>query len=121
MGVVSYGIRIMEVLEEQHEELPELKVGIFGAETFSDKMREKIENGLGIEAFDIYGMTETGGVGTTGMGLPGSQRHPRLGRPVHLRNHRPRDRQGGARRRDRRGRVQLPCPRSHPGRTLPNR
>ncbi len=67
MGVVSYGIRIMEVLEEQKEDLPDLKIGIFGAETFSDKMREKIENGLGIEAFDIYGMTETGGVGTTGM------------------------------------------------------
>lgn len=67
MSVVSYGIRIMEVLEDQKEELPDLKVGIFGAETFSDKMREKIENGLGIEAFDIYGMTETGGVGTTGL------------------------------------------------------
>jgi phenylacetate-CoA ligase len=67
MGVVSYGIRIMEVLSDLHAELPSLKVGIFGAETFSDSMREKIENGLGIEAFDIYGMTETGGVGTTGM------------------------------------------------------
>jgi phenylacetate-CoA ligase len=67
MGVVSYGIRIMEVLEENKGEIPSLKIGIFGAETFSDKMREKIENGLGIEAFDIYGMTETGGVSTTGM------------------------------------------------------
>lgn len=67
MGVVSYGIRIMEVLQAQGGELPNLKVGIFGAETFSDSMREKIQNGLGIEAFDIYGMTETGGVGTTGM------------------------------------------------------
>lgn len=67
MGVVSYGIRIIEALEETGGELPSLKVGIFGAETFSDKMRERIENGLGIEAFDIYGMTETGGVGTTGM------------------------------------------------------
>jgi len=67
MGVVSYGIRIMEVLEDQKGDIPTLKVGIFGAETFSDKMREKIENGLGIEAFDIYGMTETGGVSTTGM------------------------------------------------------
>ncbi len=67
MGVVSYGIRIMEVLEEQNADLPSLKIGMFGAETFSDSMREKIENGLGIEAFDIYGMTETGGVGTTGM------------------------------------------------------
>lgn len=67
MGVVSYGIRIMEVMHEQGAVLPDLRVGIFGAETFSDKMRERIENGLGIEAFDIYGMTETGGVGTTGM------------------------------------------------------
>ncbi len=70
MGVVSYGIRIMEVLQQQGNDLPSLKVGIFGAETFSDSMREKIENGLGIEAFDIYGMTETGGVGTTGMDCP---------------------------------------------------
>ncbi|MHB9130566.1 MAG: phenylacetate--CoA ligase family protein [Armatimonadota bacterium] len=70
MGVVSYGIRIMEVLQETGAELPSLQVGIFGAESFSDSMREKIENGLGIEAFDIYGMTETGGVGTTGMDCP---------------------------------------------------
>ena len=70
MGVVSYGIRIMEVLNELGGALPALRVGIFGAETFSDSMREKIENGLGIEAFDIYGMTETGGVGTTGMDCP---------------------------------------------------
>jgi phenylacetate-CoA ligase len=70
MGVVSYGIRIMEVLQEQGGDLPHLKVGIFGAETFSDRMRERIENGLGLEAFDIYGMTETGGVGTTGMDCP---------------------------------------------------
>jgi phenylacetate-CoA ligase len=67
MGVVSYGIRIMEVLEETGQTIPSLTIGMFGAETFSDAMREKIENGLGIEAFDIYGMTETGGVGTTGM------------------------------------------------------
>lgn len=66
-GVVSYGIRIMEVLEEQKEELPYLRVGIFGAEMFSDAMKEKLQNGLGIEVFNIYGMTETGGVGTTGM------------------------------------------------------
>lgn len=67
MGVVSYATRIMEVLQAQKLEIPSLKIGMFGAETFSDSMREKIENGLGIEAFDIYGMTETGGVSTTGM------------------------------------------------------
>jgi phenylacetate-CoA ligase len=70
MGVVSYGIRIMEVLAEQKAAIPSLKIGVFGAETFSDSLREKIENGLGIEAFDIYGMTETGGVSTTGMDCP---------------------------------------------------
>jgi len=69
-GVVSYGIRIMEVLQEMAETLPHLKIGIFGAEVFSDSMKRKIESGLGIEAFDIYGMTETGGVGTLGQDCP---------------------------------------------------
>ena len=66
-GVVSYGIRIMEVMQEEKVELPDLKIGIFGAEVFSESMKDKITAGLGIEAFDIYGMTETGGVGTLGM------------------------------------------------------
>jgi phenylacetate-CoA ligase len=66
-GVVSYGIRIMEVLEQQGRELPELKIGIFGAEAFSDGMKDKLTKGLGIDVYDIYGMTETGGVGTLGM------------------------------------------------------
>jgi len=69
-GVVSYGVRIMEVLEEEGGDLPSLEIGIFGAETFSEPMKRKIETGLGIEAFDIYGMTETGGVGTLGMDCP---------------------------------------------------
>jgi len=67
-GVVSYGIRIMEVLEEEGAQALEgLQVGIFGAETFSESMKKKLTDGLGIEVFDIYGMTETGGVGTLGM------------------------------------------------------
>ncbi len=65
--VVSYMARIMEVADEQGVDFPDLKVGIFGAETFSDEMRQKIEARTGIKTFDIYGMTETGGVGTTGM------------------------------------------------------
>jgi phenylacetate-CoA ligase len=66
-GVVSYGIRIMEVMKENNLDIPSLKKGLFGAEIFSWKMKKRLENGLGIEVFDIYGMTETGGVGTTGM------------------------------------------------------
>ncbi|HNX34922.1 MAG TPA: phenylacetate--CoA ligase [Kiritimatiellia bacterium] len=66
-AVVSYAARIIELLDEKGLALPDLKVGIFGAESFSDEMRNRVESRLGIRAFDIYGMTETGGVGTTGM------------------------------------------------------
>lgn len=69
-GVVSYGVRLMEVLEEQDESLPDLKIGIFGAEAFSESMKKKISEGLNIDVFDIYGMTESGGVGTLGMDCP---------------------------------------------------
>ena len=69
-GVVSYGIRILEELEKQKSSLPNMKIGVFGAETFSENMKKNLEQGLGIEAFDIYGMTETGGVGTLGQDCP---------------------------------------------------
>ena len=65
-GVVSYGIRLMEELEETKTKLPDLRIGIFGAESFSDAMKKKLTEGLGIDIYDIYGMTETGGVGTLG-------------------------------------------------------
>lgn len=66
-GVVSYGVRIMEVLQEEGQKLDTVRIGIFGAETFSDSLKKKLAAGLGAEIFDIYGMTETGGVGTLGM------------------------------------------------------
>ena len=69
-GVVSYGTRLMEVMEEMGETLPDLEIGVFGAEVFSESMKKKVEAGLGIEVFDIYGMTESGGVGTLGMDCP---------------------------------------------------
>ena len=68
-SVVSYVPRIIEKLDAEPGgpgDIPSLKVGIFGSETFSDEMRRRIENRLHIECFDIYGMTETGGIGTTG-------------------------------------------------------
>ncbi|MCL2001479.1 MAG: AMP-binding protein, partial [Planctomycetes bacterium] len=65
-GVVSYGIRVLEELSANGDTLPSLKIGIFGAETFSDSMKKTISDGLEVETFDIYGMTETGGVGTLG-------------------------------------------------------
>lgn len=67
VSVVSYVPRLIERLDASADrDLPYLKVGIFGSETFSDETRRRIESRLGIECFDIYGMTETGGIGTTG-------------------------------------------------------
>jgi phenylacetate-CoA ligase len=42
-----------------------LRAGIFGAEPWSEKMRIEIEAKLGLEAFDIYGLTEIIGPGVS--------------------------------------------------------
>jgi phenylacetate-CoA ligase len=42
-----------------------LRMGLFGAEPWSEKIRERIESELGIEAFDIYGLTELCGPGVS--------------------------------------------------------
>lgn len=41
----------------------DLKYGIFGAEPWSEEMREQIQKLLGIKAYDIYGLTEISGPG----------------------------------------------------------
>lgn len=42
-----------------------LKAGIFGAEAWSEEMRNNIEKSLGIKAYDIYGLTEISGPGVS--------------------------------------------------------
>jgi len=42
-----------------------LKRGLFGAEPWSERTRERIETELGIQAFDIYGLTELCGPGVS--------------------------------------------------------
>ena len=42
-----------------------LKAGIFGAEAWSEEMRQDIQNTLGIMAYDIYGLTELSGAGVS--------------------------------------------------------
>lgn len=42
-----------------------LKAGIFGAEAWSEEMRQRLEANLGIKAFDIYGLTEIVGPGVS--------------------------------------------------------
>jgi phenylacetate-CoA ligase len=42
-----------------------LKLGLFGAEPWSERIRERIELELGIEAYDVYGLTELCGPGVS--------------------------------------------------------
>ena len=70
----SYAMFLAESMEEagiKKEDLA-LKIGIFGAEPWSQEMREKIEAGLGITAHDIYGLSEIMGPGVS---VTCSQRH----------------------------------------------
>lgn len=62
----SYALVLAEAVgrESAREEL-QLRVGFFGAEPWTDGMRREIERGLGLEAFDIYGLTELGGPGVS--------------------------------------------------------
>ena len=61
----SYAAFIGESLAERgyKPEDNKLKAGIFGAEPWTEEMRQSIEKSLGIKAYDIYGLTETSGPG----------------------------------------------------------
>ena len=59
----SYGLHLAEAAAELKIDLPSLKVGIFGAEPWSEKTRIELEEKLGVEAFDSYGMSELYGPG----------------------------------------------------------
>ena len=61
----SYAAYLGEAMKEMGyapEDIP-LKIGIFGAEAWSEEMRCDIEKTLGIKAYDIYGLTEISGPG----------------------------------------------------------
>jgi len=63
----SYAAYIGETLKEQGytpDQIP-LKAGIFGAEAWTEEMRQNIQDTLGIKAYDIYGLTETSGPGVS--------------------------------------------------------
>jgi phenylacetate-CoA ligase len=61
----SYALTIAEKAGELGINLREssLRIGIFGAEPWSEEMRREIEERLGIEAMEAYGLTEMGGPG----------------------------------------------------------
>lgn len=60
----SYAAYLGESIEERGiKDQIKLKAGIFGAEAWTEAMRQDIQNKLGIKAYDIYGLTETSGPG----------------------------------------------------------
>ncbi|HEY8811302.1 MAG TPA: phenylacetate--CoA ligase [Candidatus Dormibacteraeota bacterium] len=60
----SYALVLAEALKEEVVRLRlKLRVGFFGAEPWTEGMRRQIEAGLGLEAFDVYGLVELGGPG----------------------------------------------------------
>jgi len=62
----SYAEFLAESIEESGlSDKIKLKAGIFGAEAWSNEMRLRIEEKLGIKAYDIYGLTEITGPGVS--------------------------------------------------------
>ncbi|CFX62025.1 Phenylacetate-CoA ligase [Syntrophomonas zehnderi OL-4] len=61
----SYALFMAEIMEEMGINPTDLKLqsGLFGAEPWSENMRREIELKLGINAFDIYGLSEIIGPG----------------------------------------------------------
>jgi phenylacetate-CoA ligase len=61
----SYFLHIIERAKEMGMDIKDmpLSIGVFGAEPWTENMRERIEEGSGIKAYDIYGLSEIVGPG----------------------------------------------------------
>jgi phenylacetate-CoA ligase len=65
MVTPSYMLNIADEMERQGVDTRKLslRVGIFGAEPWTDALRQEIEERLGLDAVDIYGLSEVMGPG----------------------------------------------------------
>ena len=59
----SYFLHLVEAAMEMKVDLSRLRVGVFGAEPWSEGMRDRIQEASGIRAHDIYGLSEIIGPG----------------------------------------------------------
>jgi len=61
----SFFLQLADRAQERSVDLRSLglRVGVFGAEPWSEEMRQRIELAAGLEAFDIYGLAEIVGPG----------------------------------------------------------
>jgi phenylacetate-CoA ligase len=63
----SYALHLADVAAEGGVDFKSLafRVGVFGAEPWTENIRKEIENRLGIDAVDIYGLSEVMGPGVS--------------------------------------------------------
>ncbi len=64
----SYALVLAETAAEMNVDIRSrmhVRAGIFGAEPWTDEMREEVQAKMNLEAFDIYGLTEMGGPGVS--------------------------------------------------------
>ncbi len=59
----SYFLHLLERAREMKVDFSRLRVGVFGAEPWSEAMRQRIQAESGIKAYDIYGLSEIVGPG----------------------------------------------------------
>ncbi len=67
LSTPSYALNLADAMADvgvSPEQL-KLRVGIFGAEAWSENMREEVERKLGLRALDIYGLSEVIGPGVS--------------------------------------------------------
>lgn len=64
----SYALHIYDTMVKMgiHPEELKLRMGVFGAEPWSNEIRENIESKFKIKAYDIYGLSEVMGPGVAG-------------------------------------------------------
>jgi phenylacetate-CoA ligase len=67
MVTPSYFLAILDEMERQSVDprTTSLEIGIFGAEPWTDQMRQEVEARSGIKAVDIYGLSEVMGPGVS--------------------------------------------------------
>lgn len=63
----SYALYLSEAMKEAGipRDQFKLRIGIFGAEPWTDNMRKEIEHQMGIDAYNIYGLSEVMGPGVS--------------------------------------------------------
>jgi phenylacetate-CoA ligase len=68
IGTPSYALHIAEIMEDMgvNPKALSLRVGLFGSEPWSERMRQEIETRLNIRATDNYGLSEVLGPGVSG-------------------------------------------------------